>query len=246
MRVAVFRPDDDRIASAVAAIEERGWTAHADPLLAVEPTGAEPETDADVVVFTSTTGVGIALDAVEPEALTAATVAAIGPKTAAALREGGVTVDVVPEEYTSAGLVAALADRVDGRRVEVARSDHGDPALLQGLEDAGATVHETVLYRLTRPDGAGEATVDALLAGNLDAVLFTSSLTVEHLLEAAGDRRADAVEALEDVVVGAIGEPTAATAGERGIEVDVVPGEATFPALLEALRATVDGDGGEA
>jgi uroporphyrinogen-III synthase len=59
--------------------------------------------------------------------------------------------------------------------------------LTDGLDAAGAFVHETVLYRLVRPESAGNSAV-AAAEGRLDAACFTSSLTVEHFLEAAADR----------------------------------------------------------
>ncbi len=232
-RVAVFRPDDDRLVSAARTLEDAGVTPVADPMLAVEPTGATPREDADVTVLTSRTGVDLASKAGwEP----GGRVAAIGERTAEHLRSAGYAVDVVPEEYSSAGLVAALADDTDGQRVEVARSDHGRAELLDGLRAAGAYVHETVLYRLVRPSGAGHSVVLAA-RGGLDAALFTSSLTVEHFLDAAAERDlGDAVrDGLADAVVGAIGDPTAETAREADVDVDVVPGTATFEALADAV-----------
>ncbi len=238
-RVAVFRPADERIDDAAALLESLGAEPVADPMLAVEPTGAVPAA-APYVVLTSKTGVELAAEAGwEPGD---ATLAAIGPATADAAREVGWTVDVVPDEYTSAGLVEALSGRVDGERVEVARSDHGSDVLLDGLRAAGATVNETVLYRLTRPEGAGES-AELAAAGDLAAAAFTSSLTVTHFLGAAEERgvREAAVAGLADAVVGAIGPPTAETAAEHGIDVDVVPGEADFAALAESVVEAVDG-----
>jgi uroporphyrinogen-III synthase len=237
--VAVFRPDDDRLASAVDLLTDLGATPVADPMLAVEPTDATPR-DAPFVVFTSKTGAELAARAGwEPGD---ATVCAIGPRTAGALRDAGYPVDVVPDEYSSTGLVAALDGRVGGARVEVARSDHGSDVLLDGLAAAGADVHETVLYRLERPPEAGES-AEIAAAGELDAACFTSSLTVEHFLDAAGERgvREAAVAGLEGAVVGAIGEPTRGTAAEAGVEVDVVPPEATFEALARAVVGRLSG-----
>jgi len=236
VRVAVFRPDDERMAAAVELLDSLGATPVPDPMLAVEPTGAVPETDPapDVVVLTSKTGVELLADAEWSPG--DAVLACIGPKTAAAARDAGWTVDLVPEEYSSAGLVAALDGDVGGKRVEVARSDHGSDTLLDGLVDAGAAVTETVLYRLVRPEGAGQSTVMAA-GGEVDAACFTSSLTVENFLEAAADRgvREEAIAGLNRAVVGAIGEPTRETAAEYGIRVDVVPENATFGALATAV-----------
>ena len=123
MRVGVFRPDDDRLADAVALLESLGATPVPDPMLAVDPTGQRPR-GADYVVFTSKTGVEIVAGERpadggdensadgerdrrwEPDDTT---VVAIGASTADALRERGYPVDVIPAEYSSTGLVDALA-----------------------------------------------------------------------------------------------------------------------------------------
>jgi len=239
--VAVFRPDDERLATAIELLEDAGVEPVPDPMLAIEPTGAGPPTDADVVVFTSKTGAEIAAEAGWDPA--DATIVAIGPATADALATAGVDVDLVPEEYSSRGLVEALAADVEGRTVGIARSDHGSDVLIEGLEAAGAVVEETVLYRLRRPDSAGEST-ELAAAGDLDGALFTSSLTVEHFLEAAADRgvEAPARRALAAaVVVGAIGEPTAETLREADVDPDVVPERAEVTALVDAAVDVLDG-----
>ncbi|GGM74348.1 uroporphyrinogen-III synthase [Halarchaeum rubridurum] len=234
VRAAVFRPDDGRLDAAVELLESLGATPVPDAMLAVEPTRTSAREDGDYAVFTSKTGVELVAETGwEPGA---ATVCAIGERTADALREAGYDVDLVPAEFSSSGLVDALEDVVDGARVEVARSDHGSAVLTDGLEDAGAYVHETVLYRLVRPPEAG-VSAERAAAGELEAALFTSSLTVEHFLEAAAARgvRDDALAGLNDAVVGCIGEPTARTAERHGVDVDVIPGEASFDALAAAV-----------
>ncbi|WP_142861016.1 uroporphyrinogen-III synthase [Salinigranum halophilum] len=229
VRVAVFRPDDERLAQAVELLDSLGATPVPDPMLAVEPTGNVPE-DAPYVVLTSKTGAELLAEAgwLPGEA----TLVCIGPTTAAAARAAGWTVDAMPEEYSSVGLVERLRGDVAGERVAVARSDHGSDVLLDGLREAGATVEETVLYRLTRPEGAGQSTVMAA-GGELEGVCFTSSLTVENFLDAAAERgvRDEAVAGLNDAVVGAIGDPTRETAAANGIDVDVVPDHAEFEEL---------------
>ena len=250
-RVAVFRPDDERLTDAVETLDTLGVEAVPDPMLAVEPTGAVPEA-ADWLVFTSKTGVELAAeagwspaDARPDDAGNRPGVACIGPATADAAEAAGWTVDLIPDEYSSTGLVAAFrAVGVDGVRVEVARSDHGSPVLLEGLRDAGARVNETVLYELVRPEGSGDS-AEAAARGDLDGACFTSSLTVEHFLDAAAEHgvRDEALAGLDDAVVGCIGHPTRETAEGHGVAVDVVPAEATFAALAEAVVADLGRSG---
>ena len=230
LRVAAFRPADERLADAVELLESLGADPVPDPMLAVKPTDAAPREDCDFVVLTSKTGVELAAEAGWNPG--EATVCAIGESTADALREAGDTVDIVPEEFSSTGLVEALAAEVAGARVEVARSDHGSAVLTDGLDAAGAYVHETVLYRLVRPPESGES-AELAADGDLDAALFTSSLTVEHFLDAAEERglREDALDGLETATVGTIGEPTKETAEAAGISVDIVSKRADFETL---------------
>ena len=231
--VAFFRPDDERATEAEALLSDFGVEPLSDPMLRIDPTGATPRSDADYTVLTSKTGAEIVS---ETGFAPAGELVAIGTPTAEAIEAAGYTVDRLPPEFSSSGLVDELAGDAPGARIEIARSDHGSDVLLEGLNDAGAYVHETVLYRLIRPPGAGRSTA-AAAERTLSGACFTSSLTVEHFLEAAADRglRGEAIEGLNEAVVGAIGNPTRETAERHGIDVDVVPDTAEFEALAAAV-----------
>lgn len=236
--IAVFRPDDDRLERATELLADLGANPVADPMLAVEGTGSLPRSDAAYTIFTSKTAADIVgwFDW-----QTDGRVCAIGTSTAEAFEAIGYGVDIVPEEFTSSGLVSRLRGEIDGERVEVARSDHGSDVLLDGLTDAGAYVHETILYRLVRPDDAGVSTERAA-DGTLDGVLFTSSLTVEHFLDAARARdiETETRDGLDELVVGTIGDPTRETAERLGIDVDVVAEEADFAVLARSVVDEID------
>lgn len=238
--VVVFRPEDGRAQGAVRVFESLGVQCVSDPMLEVVPTGNRPRDDADVVIVTSKSG-GELLEEMSWEQ-GECRLCAIGETTAGVLREAGYRVDVVPDEFSSAGLVRELAGSVAGKRVEVARSDHGSQQLRGGLDTNGAYHHETVLYRLRRPGGAG-ASVEMIREGEVDGVVFTSSLTVENFVEVAAEQgvRGEVIRQVNNGVVGVIGEPTRETAIAAGIEVDVVPSVADFEELasgvVELLRA---------
>lgn len=234
MNVAVFRPADERLDEAVTLLESLGTTPIPDPMLSVESTGSVPLEDADYTILTSKTGVELAAEVGWRPGETK--LCAIGDATAAACSNAGWDVALIPDKYTSTGLVSELATVVEGASVEVARSNHGSPVLTDGLNDAGAFVHETVLYELIRPKNAGDS-VDLAVTGKLDAALFSSSLTVEHWLAVAAERgnQDAALSGLNDAIVGCIGPPTRETATERGIEVDVVPPDADFEKLAKSV-----------
>jgi len=144
VRIAVFRPDDERLVEAIELLESLGATPIADPMLAIEPTGTLPTGEAEYTILTSKTGVELAAEGGWEPGET--TLVSIGPGTTQAAEAVGWTVDREPEIYSSTGLIELLADEVDGRTVEVARSDHGSDVLLEGLDEAGAKWTETTLY----------------------------------------------------------------------------------------------------
>ena len=65
-------------------------------------------------------------------------VAAIGPGTAAALREAGIVADIVAERYVAEGLLEALQGRIEGQRFLIARAEEARDTLPEGLRAAGA------------------------------------------------------------------------------------------------------------
>lgn len=189
---------------------------------------------ADVAVFTSRRAVE-ALDRRALAALRGVETWAVGPDTARALRERGVS-PRVPPLHSSAGLVRALRGRARGRRVVLLRSRQGDPALARGLRSAGASVRDVALYTLDRPrdSAALRRAVRAAASGRMDLFAFTSAGTAGSFLDSA---RGEGLErqvaaAMARGVVAALGEPTRSALRRRGIRVDFVPARADFGDLV--------------
>lgn len=238
-KVAVLRPDDTRIDEAIRCLQSLGVTPIPGPMLTICPTGQQPR-QAEYCVFTSKTGVELAVEhGWHPDG---ETVCAVGRQTATALRNRGYSVNVIPTMFTSAGLVEELADEVEGQTVEIAQSVHGSDVLIQGLEEAGAAVHETHLYRLECPSTVGRS-VSLAVDGELEGILFTSPKTVDHFFEIATER--DVITAfrhgLEETVVGAIGTPTKRAVRKNGGTIDVIPNTIDFTRLAEVTVNRVQG-----
>jgi uroporphyrinogen III methyltransferase / synthase len=187
--------------------------------------------DYALLCLTSPNGARLLFDALEQtnqdaRALAGATVAAIGPGTAAELAARGIRADVVPERFVAEGLIEALATLpLDGRRVLVARAAEARDVLPAALRERGAEVHEVALYE-TVPEALGDDERGALARATY--VTFTSSSTVRFFL-ASG---ASVPEAARVVSIGPI---TSATAREEGLNVDVEAAQHDLDGLVRAL-----------
>jgi uroporphyrinogen III methyltransferase/synthase len=185
----------------------------------------------DLVCLTSPNGVRLLFDALardgrDARSLAGATVAAIGPGTAAELERRGVRADVVPERSVAEALVEALDELpVEGRRALVARAAEARDVLPDALRERGAEVDVVALYDTVAERLDEEARENLARA---TYVTFTSSSTVRFFLEAGG-----AVPDTARVV--SIGPVTSATAGELGLEVHVEAERHDIDGLVEAL-----------
>jgi uroporphyrinogen III methyltransferase/synthase len=195
-----------------------------------------------LVCLTSPNGAALLLDAMaergrDARALARATVAAIGPGTAAELARRGIRADVVPERSVAEALVEALAEvPVEGRRVLVARAAEARDLLPAALRSRGALVDVVALYD-TVAEPLGEAGRAALRRATY--VTFTSSSTVRFLCEAGGDGLLAA-----GARVVSIGPVTSAAARERGLEVHVEAERHDIDGLVDALLSDAAARGG--
>ena len=185
-------------------------------------------------MFTSANAVEAALGRVREgaDAFAGVRVCAIGPGTAAAMEARGLHAAYVPDRYVAEGLLDGLTARLaPGDRVLLPRAEGARGVLVDGLRSVGAVVEEVSIYRAVPPPDLAARARCALESG-VDAVTFTSSSTVRHLVAALDGGAA----ALDGVVVACIGPVTAATACEAGLQVDVVAREYAAPGLVTALR----------
>jgi uroporphyrinogen III methyltransferase / synthase len=186
----------------------------------------------DLVCLTSPNGARLLFERLaaagaDARALAGACVAAIGPGTAAALGEHGITADVVPERFVAEGLVQALAD-VPVKRALIARAADARDVLPDGLRRRGAEVDVVALYE-TVAEPLNETQLEAV--SRADYVTFTSSSTVRFFLDAAGQRLGPATR------LASIGPVTSAALRERGLQPDLEAGRHDIDGLLEALVA---------
>ena len=212
------------------------------PAIRIEPRPVDGEIDRAVeeiaeyalVCLTSPNGASLLMNALgargrDARALHGATVAAIGPGTAAELERAGIRADVVPERSVAEALVEALeAVPVEGRRVLLARAAEARDVLPDALRRRGARVDVVALYD-TVAEPLDEAAREALSCA--DYVTFTSSSTVRFLLKALGSPAA--LPPGGRIV--SIGPITSATAREHGLTVHVEAKRHDIDCLVEAI-----------
>ena len=235
------------------ALRERGATVLEIPAIAIEPPHSYTPLDAALrdiaeyqwLIVTSVNGTE-ALRArmgelgIPSERLTHLQVAAVGSATAAALREAGLAVTLTPREYVAESLVEALADRVAGQRVLLARAMVARDIIPDALRARGGMVDVFDAYRTVIPAESVTAIRTIFGAGGRapDAATFTSSSTVTNflaLLDAAG------VSTIPGMKAVSIGPVTSATLRERGWEpaAEAAPHDLSglVDAVMRALRS---------
>ena len=162
-----------------------------------------------------------------------ATIAAIGPATAHALRERGLEPDFIPQRSVSESVVDELSGRDwAGVPVLLPGSAIGRNTLAAGLTQLGANVRRIPAYQNIRPADASERARAVLQAG-VAVVTFTSSSTVRNLLDILGSDR----HLLDDCRIACIGPITAAAAAAAGLPVDLIAAEHNVEGLAAALAA---------
>jgi uroporphyrinogen III methyltransferase/synthase len=228
-----------------AAIRARGARARVLPAIEIrEPADAAPLARAlgelrsfEWVLFTSANGVtrftaALTRAGLDARAFANAKIGAIGPKTAAALDGFGLRADAVADEFVGEGLARAVLAHGVPKRVLLARALVARDALPDLLREAGAQVDVVPVYETVSAD-SGQALRRHFEEREIDVALFTSSSTVNAVVDTLG---AQAAALLSSVTVASIGPITSKTLAARGVRVDIEATTFTVDGLLDALE----------
>ena len=201
----------------------------------------------DYIVFYTGVGVDFLFRSVtNPDVIARARILARGPKAVAALKRAGMRVDLIAEEPTTAGIARTLSkEDLAGRSVLVQSYGEEEPDLVNLLRERGARVTAISIYRYTEASdrAAVDQLIGAILAGAVDAMMFTSAIQIRFLLEAG--RAAGVLDALHDqlrlkMVLVSIGEVTGRSLAEAGLSPQVTPLEPKMAPMVEALAKFVE------
>ncbi len=242
--VLITRPAH-QAAPLAALLEARGFRPVRFPTIAIRPIAPNPDLDAVLrrlnayawVVLTSVNGVRIVWKRAEAlrlaNALQKVRVAAIGPKTAQALRERGITPAFVPQEYVAEAILPGLGD-VSDQSVLLLRALQARPTLAEMIAAAGGEAHEVPVYD-TLPAQPSPEGLEALRRG-VDYLTFTSPSTVHNFVALTRQAGLNPFALPESPQIVCIGPITAQAAREAGFRELAVANPYTIEGLVEAIH----------
>ncbi|MFM7129363.1 MAG: uroporphyrinogen-III C-methyltransferase [bacterium] len=245
--VVVARAEGDAPAT-IRQLEELGARVLAAPAILVGPIGDKSQLEKaiealerfDWLVFTSVNGVKYFFERLfelghDMRALGRLKIAAIGPATAARLREMGLVADLVPDKYRSEELAEALAARVGGKRVLLARADRGRTLLKDELEAVAAEVVQVPVYTNADAENLPNDVLNEIRNANVDWVMLTSSAMAKRF---AFLLPADlSAESRQRIKFASISPVTSAAAREAGLQIATEAMEYTIQGLIDAMIA---------
>ncbi|MBI5188444.1 MAG: uroporphyrinogen-III C-methyltransferase [Nitrospirae bacterium] len=176
-------------------------------------------------------------------------ICAIGTKTAAAIRNYGIKVDLIPDEFNAEGLISAVVQKsgraevtselpnfrasgLKGMRFLLPRAEVAREVFPEKIRELGGEIDVPVTYRAIKPEIHGKRLRRFLKEGKISIATFTSAATFNNFREIMGE---DADELLKGVAIAVIGPVTARAVENAGLKVDIMPREATIEALVEEV-----------
>jgi uroporphyrinogen III methyltransferase/synthase len=158
-------------------------------------------------------------------------IAAIGPATAARVRELHLKVDLQPAEYVAESIVKAFKESgsIENLRMLLVRPEEARDVIPQELARLGAIVDEAIAYRTVPETGDMTGGIERLRSEGADLITFASSSSVENFMKLK-------LELPEGIKMASIGPVTSKTMRELGLTVDIEARRHDIPGLVEAIR----------
>ena len=109
-------------------------------------------------------------------------IAAVGPATAAKLKELHLKVDLMPDEYVSSKIVKAFEkfESIENLKILLMRAEVANPELPAALNELGGIVDDVPCYRTVPETEDQNGAAGKLMEGGADWLTFASSSAVEN------------------------------------------------------------------
>jgi uroporphyrinogen III methyltransferase/synthase len=173
----------------------------------------------------------------DPSEISHARIAAVGTATADALRAHGIEPDVVPGHFRGSEISRHLPDDQTGIRTAVVRALEGRDELIDDLRAKGGEVHLAVAYETLALEALPDDARNALLAGSVAVLTFTSPSTAINVLRHLSPDELEVVKAQSKFV--SIGPTTTAALHTFDVGDVVEARETSVKGLVEAIVGTI-------
>ncbi|MCH7963968.1 MAG: uroporphyrinogen-III synthase [Bacteroidetes bacterium] len=162
-------------------------------------------------------------------------VVAVGNKTSAICNRYDIPVSIVPEKFSSEGVIEKLSKfNLKDKFVFIPRSAIGREELPRGLKDLGAIIKSVPVYNVSLPTKEHlKSNLEKLKYSNPDLFIFTSPSTFENFLQILNV--INPAEYFNKYDVAAIGPTTKATIENRRVKVNIMPDEYTTDGLIKKI-----------
>ena len=200
--------------------------------------------DYDWLIFTSPNGVTAFFEYFfkayeDVRALGNVRIAAVGPATAAKIKEHHLRVDVMPDQYLTKKVASAISgfESVENLRFLMLRAQVANPELPKTLEEMGAIVDDVAVYKTEPETEDRNGAAARLLEEGADWITFTSSSTVENF-----HARFDLpklLQAFPQMKTISIGPETSKALAALGLEPTVEARQHTIDGIVKVLQGAV-------
>lgn len=167
-------------------------------------------------------------------------IAVIGPKTRDSVEARELKVEMMPPEYTAEGLLDSFLEHdLKGKKIGIPRTLAARKVLPDSLSERGADVFVAEAYESVIPEDKHliEELISKIIDKKIDAITFTSPLTVTNLFDTArDDQKSNLFKILsqKEVIVAAIGPITGKKLQEFGIDA-LIPKKYTVKDMMLKL-----------
>ncbi|MBI3875062.1 MAG: uroporphyrinogen-III C-methyltransferase [Verrucomicrobia bacterium] len=198
----------------------------------------------DWLVFTSPNGVTAFFDLFfrgfeDVRDLGAVRLAAVGPATAAKLKELHLKVDLTPEKFTAAEVAKAFRkfETIENLRVLLLRAEVANADLPKALEELGAIVDDIACYKTVPETEDVNGASAKLIEGGADWITFASSSAVENFH--ARFNLPELLQKFPRARIVSIGPETTKALSALGLKPTVEAKQHTIVGLVKAIEAKV-------
>ncbi len=245
--VAITRPKD-RAKKACEIVEKLGGSAVLAPTLDLEPVNSESlkelverKDELDWIIFTSPTTI-VSLNKFYPEFIKSleCRLAVIGNKTGKLAEKNGMSVDLMPEDFTAEGLIEEFKKRgITNQTIGIPRTASARPVLPKELEKLGNEVILAEAYKSLFPmdEDSVKELISKIENREIDAITFTSPLTVENFFKIAEDKEKLSKLLNDNLLTVCIGPITAKVLDKYDVAY-IYPDTYTVPDMMELLFKT--------